>query len=325
MSLTFNGGQVKKVNFNGDEVKKINCDGVEAWTGISPILNENSWEVISEVARAGKGADYWNIGDCKEITLNGKIGDYYTATNLTLCVFILDFNHKDNNIADNNIIFGGFKTALSGGVDVALRGNNNSGTFTDGSKHFNMNHWGNYNYGGWKGADLRYDILGATSTPPSEYGQAHTASCVGYDATDATIATPVADTFLAALPFDLRNVLRLWDRWVDAKGNSSNVDKYIQKTTDAVSLLTEFEIYGYRHFANQYEKNHQAQVEYYRYANGNPKIKYKDVELATAIDWWNCSTASNSESNFSQVEYNGKCDNTRRAMACNSLAPAFKV
>ena len=38
--------------------------------------------------------------------------------------------------------------------------------YTNGAKYFNMNHWGNYNYGGWAGCDLRYDVLGSTDVPP---------------------------------------------------------------------------------------------------------------------------------------------------------------
>ena len=123
-----------------------------------------------------------------------------------------------------------------------------------------MNHRGgssspyNTNYGGWKGCDLRYDILGGTSTQPSGYTATPTTSRVGYDATAATISSPVSNTLMAALPSDLRAVLRLWDRYVDFKGNSSNTDANCStKTVDAISLLAEFEIFGTRTYANTYE------------------------------------------------------------------------
>ena len=47
---------------------------------------------------------------------------------------------------------------------------NYNSSYTDGRKGFNTNHWGNYNYGGWKGCDARYDILGSTNKQPSGYG-----------------------------------------------------------------------------------------------------------------------------------------------------------
>lgn len=38
---------------------------------VVPILANNSWEKISEVARAGKAPQYWKIGDVKPFTMNG--------------------------------------------------------------------------------------------------------------------------------------------------------------------------------------------------------------------------------------------------------------
>ena len=39
-----------------------------------PVLNNNEWDVISDVASLSKGANYWAVGDCKEITLDGTVG-----------------------------------------------------------------------------------------------------------------------------------------------------------------------------------------------------------------------------------------------------------
>lgn len=289
---------------------------------VSSTLNDNSWDVISTVSQSGDGDTYWDVGDCKEIALNGKIGANYTASNQKLCVFILDFNHKDNNVASNNIIWGGFKTALTGGKDVALM-DFSDGSYpskTDGTKQFNFNHWGNYNYGGWKGSDLRYDILGATSTAPSGYGSAKTTSCVGYDATAATLSSPKADTFLAALPSDLRSKIRLRTHYVDNKGNSSNVDANVTAVTDAVFLLAEFEIFGTRSYANQYEQNHQAQMKYYK--DGNSKIKYESVRTGTAASWWEASPYCSGANTFCNVTYDGNADYSA-ARSALGLAPAF--
>lgn len=290
-------------------------------------LNDYSWEDISKIAQAGVGEDYFDIGDIKMITLNGEIGGSFTASNLSLGVFILDFNHKDNNVAENNIIFGGFKSALSGGTDVALipgkySPDANWTEYSGGNKYFNMNHWNRRNYGGWKGSDLRYDILGATSTAPSEYGSAKTTSNVGYDATDATLTNPVSDTFLAALPSDLRSKIRLRTHYVDNKGGQSDVDANVTAVTDAVFLLAEFEIFGSRTNANQYEQNHQAQMKYY--ANGNAKVKYKHNATGTATYWWMCSPAYNNTSAFCLVFNNGIAAGYNVDYALG-LAPAFKV
>ncbi len=295
---------------------------------ISNVLDENSWATISQVAQAGTGENYWDIGDCKEITLNGKIGDKLTLSNQSICVFILGFNHKDNNVADNNIIFGGFKSALTSGKDVALCDSKyNTSSASQGTKMFNMNHWMSSptygsNYGGWKGCDLRYDILGATSTQPSGYGAVKTKSNVGYDATEATLTNPVEDTLLAALPNDLRSVIRLRTHYVDNKGDSSNVDANVTAVVDAISLLAEFEIFGTRTAANQYEQNHQSQMAYYK--NGNAKIKYKHSDNSTAASWWECSPSFYYSSRFCYVYTNGTVSDNNADLSY-ALAPAFKV
>lgn len=90
---------------------------------IYPTLNDNSWTTISKIAQTGNGDTYWDIGDMKEIVLNGNIGDYLTLNNYITNVFILDFNYPLNKIIpDNNIIFGGFKTIdiSTAIVDVCL-------------------------------------------------------------------------------------------------------------------------------------------------------------------------------------------------------------
>lgn len=50
-----------------------------------PVLANNSWEVISKVAKSGKAAEYWSVGDTKTFTCNG-----YTMT-----AQIIGFDHDD--------------------------------------------------------------------------------------------------------------------------------------------------------------------------------------------------------------------------------------
>lgn len=299
--------------------------------GADPILNNNSWETISKISKAGTGNLYWDIGDCKAVTLNGNIGDYLTLSNTTLYVFILDFNHPiDKTIADNNIIWGGFKTALTGGIDVALCDSGYRNTYSSG-KYFNINHKGysynpyNTNYGGWRSCDFRYDILGGTSTAPNPYSLAiKTTSATGYDATQATIDTPKSNTLMAALPSDLRAVLRLWNRYIDYKGNQSNTDANCSTATvDALSLLAEFEIFGARSYANQYEQNHQKQMAYY--ANGNSAKKYKHNSTKTICIWWESSASSNAVNSFCIINYEYGPAFSQQTRFSAGLAPAFKT
>lgn len=303
-------------------------------------LNDYTWDEISQIAQAGAGADYFDVGDVKMITLNGKVGDEFTASNLSVGVFILDFNHLMNGAAENNIIFCGFKPSTSDNSFLAM--STTTPYPATGVKGFNMNHSyqtsstggsGYYgtNYGGWKGSDLRYDILGATSTPPLEYNQRKTSSNIGYDATSATLTNPVSDTFLAALPSELRSVIRLWTRWVDAVGNSSNVDANIQATVDAVTLLAEPEVYYYNSSkckANQNEYNHNTRMQYF--ASGNTRLPYKlfadGTQPGAKVNLWFCSPARTSNMGFSHVDENSTSYPGERAASYScALAPAFKL
>jgi len=295
---------------------------------VSTTLNSNSWSTISQIAQAGTASNYWSVGDCKEITLNGKIGDILTLSNTKLCVFILDFNHLMNGTAENNIIFGGFKTTLMNGIDVALCDSNviSFNNRTDGTLMLNINHSSNSNYGGWKGCDFRYDILGATSRPPSEYNVKKTSSCIGYDATADTLTNPKADTLLAALPSDLRSNMRLWKRWVDAVGGTTEADANIQVTHDAITLLAEPEIFPTKKSANQYEYNYNAQMMYY--ANSNSRIKKSHSDTSTAVNWWESSVkigqAGYGNTDFCNIAYGGQ-NNYFGVCYAAGLAPAFKI
>lgn len=320
-------------------------------------LDANSWETISWVAKRGLGSTYWSVGDRKAITLGGRIGDELTLTNVTLYVYILDFNHPENGVPDNNIIFGGFFTAKTGGKDVCLvdsyYGYAGSGweswhTTYDGNL-FNINHnqysysWytetrdkktytiGKYspvprNYGGWKGCDFRYDILGSTKYPPSQYrANEKTADNTGYDATEEAITNPVEKTLMAALPSAFRNVLRLRTHYTDNIGGANQndgQDRYTSAVTDAISLLTEVEIYGSAAYSQPYSGNYQTQMAYY--ANGGAKSKYKHSDTNTLANWWSASPRHGSSTQFLCYKQGTALDGT--ATDCDyGFAPVFKV
>ena len=125
-----------------DEIGKLELDPLYSLRDltISNTLDDNSWDIISQVAQADVGDEFWDISDKKQIILNSAIGSYLTLSNYTTYVFILDFNHPiSENTSDNNIIFGGFITALFDGKDIALINSGYNSTKTSG-KYFNFNH-----------------------------------------------------------------------------------------------------------------------------------------------------------------------------------------
>lgn len=261
-------------------------------------VDSASWDTISAVSAAGLGDTYWDAGDCKKIRLNGNIGEYLTLSNKDVYVFILGFNHNSAKGETQGILWGGFKTAKTNGTLFALFDSKYSpdaswATYTDGHKHFTMNHSQNTNVGGWKGCDFRYDILGACSSK-------------GADATAATKSNPPSNTLAAALPADLRSVLKLRTHYVDNTGNSSNVAANVTAVVDLISLMAEFEIFGARTYANQYEKDKQAQFAYF--AAGNAHQWFKETAASTGLCVWEASPFYYDAAYFCYVNNNGNAD-----------------
>lgn len=277
-------------------------------------LEDCTWEQISVISAMNLGEVYFNIGDTKSVRISGTVGTL--SVNTTLYVYIIGFNHNGSK----GITFGTFKTA--DGVDVALCDSNYYNYSTDGTKYFNINHWGNYNYGGWAASDLRYDILGSTNIAPSGYGAKKTTSSVGYDATTTCATDPVENTLMAALPAELRAVMKPMTVYTDnVGGGSGSVEGNISATVDYLPLLGEYEIYGTRSSANKYEQNNQAQYEYF--AN-NSTVKYNHSSTGSTVEWWECSPYYIVGNSFCIVFYDGD-PHAGHAYYSDGLAPIFKV
>ena len=219
------------------------------------VLNDNSWETIREVSSAGLGANYWAVGDTKSIVLNGAVVGY-TFSNLTVNAFILGFNHNSAKEGANKIHF---QIGKIGSTAVALCDSqyNNYGS----SAGFRMN-TSNTNSGGWNDSYMRKTVLGNTNTPTN----------------------PLANSLMAALPSDLRAVMQPVTKYTDNTGNSSNSSGNVTATTDYLFLLAEFEVFGTRSGANQYEQNSQAQYDYYK--AGNSRVANNHSAVSTAVWWW---------------------------------------
>ena len=275
---------------------------------LSTALNDNSWETIRGIADNDLGESVWAVGDTKAITLNGTVGTK-SYSNVTVWVYILGFNHNPDREGEHLIHFGGFKTAQTGGVDICLDDSHYNSTSTSGAKWFNMNHSSNTNSGGWKGCDMRYDILGSTDTNNGE----PTTAC----ATD-----PVSGTLMAAFPADLRAVMRPATKYTDNTGGGSSSSSNVTATQDYMPLLAEFEVKGARKYANSAEQNHQTQYAYY--ANGNSKVKYRQSSTGSAAYWWCRSPYESDSSYFCCVETGGSADYAS-AYYSRGVSPAFFV
>lgn len=310
-------------------IPSIACREMDVIDAISVgTLNETSWNIISVLARDGTAGNYWSVGDTKSVYLNGQIGDWENYIDSTFNIYIIGINHENKN----GITFQGFKD--SNGNEVALVDEWYEYNNYNGYKCFNLNHWGeveegfyNTNYGGWKGCDSRYDVIGSTDIQPSGYGsRAISGSRIGYDASPTTATNPVSNTLMSCLPNDLRAVMRPMTIYTDNSSTSPhNTDAGITTSIDYLPLLAEYELFGARTYANQYEQNYQTQYEYY--ADGGSKIKKAqlgDNYYEANTYWWLRSPENSNASHFCSVEQNGSAG-SRSGSACRGFAPILLV
>ena len=261
---------------------------------VNPVLDKNEWKVIKKVADADKGANYWAVGDTKRITLNGKVGAT-TISNLKVDAFIIGFNHNSGKEGSNRIHF---LLGKIGGKFVGLVDSyyDPSGYATT-SGAFTMN-TSDTNSGGWAKTQMRSTVLGAASDPTN----------------------PTANTLLAALPADLRAVMKSVTKYTDNTGGGSNSASAVTATTDYLWLLAEFEVFGSRTYANSSEPSSQAQYEYFK--AGNSKIAYKHSAAETAAAWRLRSPYYGNGANFCAVDSGGGA-NSCYAYRSLALVPGF--
>ena len=127
---------------------------------------------------------------------------------------------------------------------------------------------------------------------------------------------------MAALPSDLRAVMKPMTIYTDNTGGGSNTASYVTASVDYLPLLAEFEIFGTRSYANSAEQNYQQQYQYYK--NGNSKVKYRHSSTSSTAYWWERSPFYNNSTGFCCVSTSGDAD-YYGAGRSYGLAPAFRV
>ena len=257
-------------------------------------LNTYTWAQIKQVSDAGLASTYWNVGDAKQIKVNGTVKS--TAINMDVWAFILGFNHNSAKEGTNRIHFQIGKVSKTGNqicfVDAQYA--NWNGTFTmNGSTSGNST-----NAGGWNGCTMRTAVLNQNPT------------------------SPAANSFMAALPSDLRAVMKSVTKYSDNTGGSSNAAGAITATTDYLFLLSEFEVQGARTYASQYEQNSQLQYDYYK--AGNTKVFNKHNATTTTARWWLRSVYAGNSTYFCRVYTDGSPISSYSGYSYG-VAPAFCV
>ena len=267
-----------------------------AVTLVSKTLSSNSWAVIKAVSDAGQGANYWSVGATKSVTINGKVGAT-TISSLKVDAFIIGFNHNSGKEGSNRIHFllGKISGKFVGLVDSSY------GSTTSTSGAFTMN-TSNTNSGGWGSSQMRSKVLGSASSPTS----------------------PTANTLMAALPSDLRAVMKSCTKYTDNKGGG-NTASNVSSTTDYLFLLSEYEVFATHQYCNDAEPNYQAQYDYFK--AGNSKVANKHSATGTAAVWWLRSPyypSITSYSYFCAVSSSGSLD-YNLAYYAYGVVPGFVV
>lgn len=226
----------------------------KVWPTYSSVLDENTWEQISEASSSGVAENIWEVGDRKQVTLNGTVG-CLSLSNFSTYAFIIGFEHNSGREGSGRIHFQLAKTALSGGTDIC---------FTDGqylntgsSAAFRMN-TSRTNSGGWEDSYMRNNICGTSKSTTS-------------------------GRIMGAIPAELRNALKSVTKYTNNNGSSS-ASSAVTATTDYFFLLSEYEVFGNIRYSNTYEANYQQQYAYY--SAGNSKVKYQHNSTGSAASWW---------------------------------------
>lgn len=285
------GNNTITISYSEGGVTKTTTQAITVTT-ISSTLNSNSWATIKAVSDAGQGDNYWDVGDTKAITINGNVGNT-NFSNLSINVYIIGFNHNSAREGNNRIHF---KIGKIGGTQVALC-DAQYGTSQSSNGYFNMNP-NDSNSGGWANSYHRRTLLGNTGTPTS----------------------PPTNSLLAAMPADLRAVMKPVTKYSDNTGGGNNTASYVTSTTDYLFELAEFEYHGARTYANSAEQNYQQQYAYYQ--AGNSKIHYKHNATGTAATVACRSVYATNSSGFCRLNSDGNAYGTN---ATNSwgVAPGF--
>lgn len=206
--------------------------------GIPSNLNKCSWDLISQLSQNGEFANYFKEGDTKSIILNGQIGDGFVANNLSIDLVVVGINHNPEREGDHLVHF---LLGKVGSDHVGLIDDQYMASFSSETNHFVINA-PRTNIGGYQSCQLKKNIMCGDGTP----------------------LNPVSKTLMAALPEDLRKVMRSAKKWTDNVGDGYKTEDSITQTTEYVCLIDEYEAAGTKEYANPNVDKFQKQYQYFK-------------------------------------------------------------
>jgi len=231
-------------------------------------FNDISWEDIKTIIDTGVAANYFSVGDVKEVTLNGSIGIGLTFNNTKVCMQILAFDHNKDveTNGESHILCGFGKSTLTNGIDIAFVDSGYNSTIMN--DYFNHDHDSDGISEGWQDSNLR---------------------------------TLICAEFKNTLPSELQSILRSRTVYTCNTGSGLSMSQYVTTTTETVYVPAEFEVMGTRSIANNYEQNYQKQLAYY--AAGNSKDRYRHDNPTTPCSWWTRSPSYKKAGKYCAILY----------------------
>ena len=247
---------------------------------IKPLEQCSPAEIVDAV-KSGKAHNAWDAGDfTAPITLNGNIGAALSLNNLQLRAILIGLNHNSDFESNGN-----FSAHFILGIDSAFIDSNYNEASASGAKFFQHNISVASNGGGWLNSNLR----------------------------------DICDDIFNALPDEWKAVIKPCTKFTDNTGGGSELSENVTSTVDNVFLLSEFEVFGKKSFANSFEQFFQQQYDFFR--NGNSKVRFAD---SSPCYWWLRSPQATNSTSFVRVNSSGSVGsfNARYSLG---LVPAFMI
>lgn len=280
----------------GDLLAWLQVNAVKITTPIiGKTLNEYTWDEISYISSHNLTEKYGiKVGDTKSIIINGTIGNT-TITNQIVNAVVIGINHNAEKEGNNRIHFliGKSGNNLCGMTDEKYN------TQVSSTGWCSMNRYNN-NSGGWSNSVMRRIFLGNSDAP----------------------TTQDSGSFMYALPMDLRRNMTFCTKYSDNTGGGHDTASFVTATTDYLFLLSEFEVFGARSYANTAEQNNQVQYDYFK--AGNSKVSGSWGSPATALYWWLRSVAAGGNFDFCFVIDSGAAGGSFATLSMGVL-PGFCV
>ena len=227
------------------------------------ILDAISWSSLTEYLKAGTILNYLSVGDTKAITFTPYNSNSFFTKPETYRATVLSVEHNTTYEAANKIHFAVNKNKF-GRATALCDGNYDNTSIVTTSYYSQHNQTLQQNTGGWNSSFIKTNVL---------------------------------ERYYRDLPQDLKDNITDCDKYTDNTAGTNNLEQSVTVTTQKLWLLSEYEVFGTRTYANYYEQLRQAQYDYFKTLTS--LVHYHNTELEDIpVRWWLRSPNANSSLAF---------------------------